>query len=270
MDVNGRLNEKLTRYKVVLGVVIIKAFVHSISSIYGLLFESFFESFKASKLDIATVMNLNVAFSNFSGIVAGFLVKSVSSRNVAILGSFCVSFGLISTTLVTSFHAMLLTYSVIVGIGSGLVILACFIAIIDNFPTGKNKAVGISMTGGLIGEILLPQVVGFLLLKSDFKITVIIVGLLILLSTSGAFLIPKKNRKNVEFSEETKLLIPRKQEKVSMIKIILKSTDVEIFKDYKFLILIIGMSVEHAVSADFGMIYPSFLKVFINYELSNK
>lgn len=247
-------------YKVVIGVIIIKTFVHSITTVYGLLFQPFFKSLRSTEVEVSIVNNLCVALSNFSGILAGFMMKKISTKSVAISGCLCVTIGLVTTSFAKSLNIVLITYSAIVGIGLGLVVPACFIAVIDSFPTGRNQAVGVSMTGAMSGEIALPQIVSYFLVKTGFSETVALIGLLVFLGSFGALLLPDTVNSSRRFSDEAKLLISKERD-MTLTQKIAKFVDLDILKDKSFLVLIIGMSCGHAVAADFGMIFPSFLKV---------
>lgn len=249
-------------YKVVLGVVIIGSLIRSISAVYGLLFEPYFKDLNASALDISTVMNFSIASSSFAGIVSGYLLKVISPRAVATSGCICVGIGLLMTSKVSDLGAVLITYSLLVGVGHGLVTPACFIAIVESHSSEKNRAVGLSNSGALLGEIVLTQIVGILLVKTNFSVTVSIIGILTLLSVSGASFFPKRSL--IEISDEQTQVIPlvqAKRKKKSLHHSIVSFLDLSLLKDYNFLILIIGMACEYTVSVDFGITFPFFLKV---------
>lgn len=232
---------------------------------YGLLFEPYFKDLNASTLDISTVMNVSIAFSNFAGIVSGYLLKVMSPRAVATYGCICGGIGLLMTSIVSDLGAVLITYSLFVGVGNGLVTTACFIAIVESHSSGKNRAVGLSNSGVLIGEIVLTQAVGILLVKTNFSITVSIIGILTLLSVSGALFFPMRKSLR-EISDEQKQITPllvqaEKKKTKSLYQVIVSFLDLNLLRDNNFLILIIGMACECTVSVDFAITFPYFLNV---------
>lgn len=261
MDLNGNLisNPNKIGYRVVLGVTIIKIFVRSITGIFGLLFGPLFEHFKSSEMEISMVMNLNLVLSNVAGLFVGFLTKLLSIRIIAFTGGLCVSFGLLMTSFASSLGEVFFTYSVMVGIGVGLVVPSCFLAIVTNFSTGQNQAVGFGMSGGLIGEILLSQIIGLIMVTAGFRKTIFIIGSFAFMGTFGAVLIPTKSSVTSRIlSEETKLLDEPKCEEKS----IAKKFGFDMLRDKRLVTLISGVSIGCVIAADFGLIFPFFLKVF--------
>jgi MFS family permease len=176
------------------------------------------------------------------------------------------------TAFVSSFGAIIFTYSILVGIGIGLISISCLLAVLSCFENqGRNQAVSISMTGSTFGDIILPQIVGYLLMYYGFKTAVFSIGILALLGTFSAMLFPsgKLNLTQSGPYETTNLLEnPKKTKKesdvpenTSTLKKIACFMDLLLLKDKKFLILTLGISIGYTVNADFGLIFPLFLKV---------
>jgi MFS family permease len=257
MDANSKPVTKYTisNYKVVLGVIIIKIFNRSVTSVFGLLFEAFFWRLKSSQVEISSVMNATYVISNIAGIFSGFVTKFVSTRNIAIFGTLCVSFGLILTSFVSSFAAVIMTYSLLVGGGVGLVSISTFLAITDCFTEKRVQAVAISSAGGVVGDIVMPQLVGFFLVHVRCETTILLTGVVALLGTIGSFLLAKRKEENVIASEETPLITEQKSRNL------LESMDLDLLTEKDFLIRIFGLSLSFVVCADFDLIFPFFLKV---------
>lgn len=62
------------------------------------------------------------------------------------------------------------------GLGLGMIASGTFLAINDYFTTKKSTAVGISMAGTAIGQMVMPTFIGMLLSKYDFSGTTLILG----------------------------------------------------------------------------------------------
>lgn len=76
----------------------------------------------------------------------------------------------------------------LLGIGLGLIASGTFLAINDWFTTKKSTAVGISMAGTSLGQMLMPIFLGKLLEKYGFKGTALTVGLMCYSGFFGALL----------------------------------------------------------------------------------
>lgn len=268
---------------VVFGAQIINIFNQALISVFGLMFGTFFLQLNESKARIALVMNLSSVFLNLSGLVTGPVLKTFSPRQVAICGCLLTSFGLILSSLTSSLVQIIFTYSFMVGIGLGLTGPAIFVAVNSYFTTKRQRAISLAMAGTGFGQMILPQIVGFLLIQYGFKGTVLIMGSLSLQGVIGAALFhPVKwhmKQKNIyhEVLTETTPLILSKRVSIESIfempeysepsfwKRLSHLMDLSLLKDLRFLILNFGLGAGYAVSIDFALILPFFLQVFLNF-----
>lgn len=74
------------------------------------------------------------------------------------------------------------------GLGLGLIFPSTFVAVKDYFSTNRGRAVGLSMAGTGLGQMLMPQLVGFLLNEFGFAWTTRIIGVLCLHGAVGSLL----------------------------------------------------------------------------------
>jgi MFS family permease len=274
MDSTARKN--IVGYKVVLGVIIIRIVNRSVPNVFGLLFERFFKKLKSSPLEISFVSNLTLIIFNFTGIIAGWMLKAIPIKLVTISGTLLVSCGIILTSFVHSFDSFVFTFSVIVGLGLGLLSISSLLAVLKCFDgAGRNQAVGISLTGSKIGDVILPQIVGYLLKFYGARATVFVIGVQALLGTLSTFvLFPSKlsmSAKPLANEEEHHLLEKPDQsgkeiidiENQTVLKKISSFMDLSMVKDKEFMVLVIGIAIAYSVNADFVLILPLFLKVTI-------
>lgn len=82
------------------------------------------------------------------------------------------------------------------GLGLGLIYPASFVAIKTYFSTRRGRAVGISMAGTGIGQMVMPQIVRVLLDEFGFAWTVRIVAVLCLHGVVGSLLYQVKINKS--------------------------------------------------------------------------
>lgn len=266
---------------VVVGGTIINMFNQSLLSVFGLLFGSYFTALNESKTRIALVMNLCSAFLNLTGLITAPLMKKFSPREVAIYGCSLVSVGLMLSALTTSLTQMVFTYSLLVGVGLGLLGPSIFISLSSYFTTRKSRAVALTMAGTGFGQMLLPQIVRLLLMEYGFRGTTLLIGSLSLHGIVGACLFQpvewhlKRRRSDREEMKETEPLLRHISSSTTIVVEnsdddsfwvkLARSLDLSLLKDPKFVILNFGLACAYTVSIDFTLILPFFLQVINRY-----
>jgi MFS family permease len=266
---------------VVFGATLINMFNQSLLSVFGLLFGGYFTALNESKVRIALVMNLSSTFLNLTGFLIGPLTKIFTKRKIAVTGCLLVSFGLMLSSITTSLNQVILTYSLCVGVGLGLLGPAIFISVSEYFTTRKSRAVALTMSGTGFGQMILPQVVKFFLMEYGFRGTILLMGGLSLHGVIGACLFQpvewhmRRRVKDTEEITESSPLMKRSpstsltfgningadENNISIWKKIQSSMDLSLLKDPRFVILNFGLACTYTVSIDFTLILPFFLQV---------
>lgn len=261
---------------VVAGATLINATNQAVMSVFGLLFGPHFVELRETRSRIALVMNLSCVFLNLSGLMTAPLLRRFSPRQVAILGCSLVGAGLMASSITTSLEQILVTYSLIVGFGLGLLTPSIFLSVSSYFTSKKSRAIGLTMAGTGFGQMLLPQIVKYFLVASDFHGAALFVGSLSLYGIAGAILFHPVEwhlRQQSDDGESQPLLnvkdsSPRaatewteNHRKVGMCTRISRSMDLSLLGDAKFMIVNVGLAIAYAVSIDFTLILPFFLQV---------
>ncbi|CRK94571.1 CLUMA_CG008072, isoform A [Clunio marinus] len=244
--------------EIVIGVVIINIFSRCINGVFGLLFKPFFKQLQSTPVEVMLILNICTAIYNFTAIISGFTMKSVSIRVIAVIGTICISLGLILTSFVSTWSAVVFSYSVIVGVGLGLLSPAVFLSLATTFKSGLNKAHGIGMAGIVVGDIVLQQLVGILLTHYEFDTTILVVGVVSLTGIFGAFLL--KSEHQVPPLPEERPLISSDEEKQTNSRNEGFLNDFHMLEDKNFLILLVGMSCGMTIAVDFAVQFPFYLK----------
>lgn len=240
------------------------------------MFGTYFSALNESEIRIALVMNLSTAFLNLTGLITGPLMKNFPPRIVAITGSLLVSTGLMLTSMTSTLNQVIFTYSFLVGIGLGLIGPSIFIAVSSYFTTKKARAFGFSMAGTGLGQMILPLIVRILLSLYGFRGTVLVMGSLSLHGVVGALLFQpvkwhmKQKSDNENVDEHTPLLSSSSTTSDSykmsdhdegFWKRIAQSMDLNLLKDFRFVLLNVGLACAYTVSTDFSLVLPFFLQV---------
>ncbi|KAJ8984423.1 hypothetical protein NQ317_012486 [Molorchus minor] len=268
-------------------------------SVFGLIFGDRLEEMSQGKATgFMLVMSVNVMVTNFSGLAVGPLMRSFPIRIIAICGILCVGSGMIISSFSTAIWHIVIGYGFFTGLGLGLLASVTFLAINNYFTEKKSTAVGLSMTGTSIGQMLMPGFVGWLLSEHGFSGTTLTLGFMSYTGLLGALLfeIPKKEEIKKEPEIKVLLDVPRPKSesngvisngietsyKASVIEFtssselanknsaepkttsnfrkIVNSLDLGLLKDFSFVHILSGLSVGYFSTVTFSTIFPMFLE----------
>lgn len=272
-------------WAIVAGAALTNIFNQSLVSLFGLLYGDKIHSITPSTGAAALIMNIASLFLNISGLLTGPLLKFYSPRALTMFATFISGSGLILSSFSTEIWHLLLSYSMCVGFGLGVIIQAQFNLINQYFSTRKGCAVGIAVAGTGTGQALMPHLVGYLLEFYGFSGAVLIMGGLAWNGLVGGSLFQpvdwhlakkKKNRKRnrvktpemvLEKVKQTndisqnKIQVRFKDRVKSLGKQISELLDLKLLCDPSFLILTLGLALAYTASINFSMIYPLYLQV---------
>lgn len=175
-------------WMVVLGVAITNMTNQSMVSVFSLLYRDRILAMGHGTTGAAVIMNLMSAVTNFSGFLIGPMIKQFSYRKAAFIGGILVATGVILTSAVRYMWQMIITYSILAGLGLGLLNPATFVAVNSYFNYHRGRAVGLGLAGTGLGQMAMPLVVRALMDEYGFIGTVLILGGLSLHSLVGASL----------------------------------------------------------------------------------
>ncbi|KAH6658411.1 major facilitator superfamily domain-containing protein [Truncatella angustata] len=157
-------------------------------SVYGLInssgvFESYFATNQLAEYDSSTIgwifsVYLFVVF--FAGIQAGPIFDRHGPRLLVAVGSVLVVASQMILGLCTQYYQILLTYSVLGGIGGALLNVPAYGIIAHYFKRRRGLATGIASTAGSVGGIMFPLLLRGLLPKLGFAWTTRIIGFILL------------------------------------------------------------------------------------------
>ncbi|XP_014487676.1 PREDICTED: monocarboxylate transporter 3-like isoform X2 [Dinoponera quadriceps] len=278
---------------VCLGSSLISISLRSLDPSFGLLFHDMLKDLNVDSTGTSIIMSILDAIVNFSGFIIGPLLKKYSYRQVALLGSFLSCSGLILTSRANSMLHIICTYSILVGLGTGLATTSSFVALNTFFNKKRGQAVGFSMAGTAFGMMLVPQMIHLLLNEYGFRGTTLIIGGWASHSIAGSCLlrpledrlpeqthgvIDKKSDEEREdeallrkgavgrresngalWTNEQNMTVESSPPRISLVKKLKESLDLDLFKDFTYLIIILGCSLFYVAETNFKLMVPFFL-----------
>ncbi|KAJ5773095.1 hypothetical protein N7457_007991 [Penicillium paradoxum] len=185
--VNGGLNAWLT---VLAGFCV---FVNS----WGLLttYGAFQEYYQTELLSdespstISWVGSVQATLIPMVGLATGPLVDAGYLRPLIVCGSFLTVFGMMMTSLATSYYQILLAQGFCVGMGGGISYIPALVVISTNFTTRRPIAIGCASIGSSVGAVIFPIMFRQLEPKIGFPWAVRCIGFISLLLAVVACLI---------------------------------------------------------------------------------
>ncbi|XP_032664228.1 uncharacterized protein LOC116840954 [Odontomachus brunneus] len=280
---------------VCVGSSLISISLRSLDPSFGLLFHDLLVDLNVGSTGTSIIMSVLDAIINFSGFTIGPLLKKYSYRQVALFGSLLSCSGLILTSRAGSMLYLICTYSVLGGVGTGLAIASSFVALNTFFDKKRGQAVGFSMAGTAFGMVLMPQLIHLLLNEYGFRGTTLIVGGWALHSVMGSCLlrplkilspIQPEEKKSDEEREDKALLTEKskiagrrssngsfwtneqdattfesssKPKNKSFAKKLMETLDLDLLKDFTYLIISLGCALFYVAESNFKLMAPFFL-----------
>ncbi|KAI9747493.1 MAG: hypothetical protein M1835_002065 [Candelina submexicana] len=130
------------------------------------------------------------AFVNWvCGVQVGPTFDAMGPRALIIAGTICTSIGVFSFSICTEYYQIFLSFSILTGIGSSLLLTPSMGCVAHWFNSRRGLASGIAFIGGGFGGVLFPLMIQSLLPRVGWGWSLRILGfiLLILCSISIAF-----------------------------------------------------------------------------------
>uniref|UniRef100_A0A1A9W685 Major facilitator superfamily (MFS) profile domain-containing protein n=1 Tax=Glossina brevipalpis TaxID=37001 RepID=A0A1A9W685_9MUSC len=135
----------------------------AITQQFGLIFRDHMIKLGITSPQLTAIINVQIAASSFSGLLNGPLFRRLTYRQVALIGSFLMFFGLFISAIADSFIFYILSYSCCYGLGRGLVLSASSLAVNTYFKEKRCTATAYQFGVSGIGPICLPYLTTYLL-----------------------------------------------------------------------------------------------------------
>lgn len=227
---------------------------------FGMMFEPFFNGNNESA-DI--VLNLFQFLTILTIIVTGFLLKDLSARNFVIIGSSMTFVGLVCCSVATSSVQLIFSFSIMVGIGLGLLNPAAFVAVLSCFTCKRTFVISIGFAALGFGQMIMPMIVKYALTTYGYSITLYITsGLAAIGLIGGNFLVPIKWKPCVQSDSESQPLLIRKPLiGSSILTDIIQATDLDLLWSFRYITIIFGLCVVYGSSTNFNITFPVYLRV---------
>jgi len=145
----------LIGWLIVLGSFICIAVLDGVGYTTGILLNSLMADLGSGRAEVSFSGSLQVGVYSISGPIVGRLVTEWGTRPVCILGACVASLGMLIASFGHSLGAVLVGYSVISGVGFGLMYLPSVVGAAPFFHKRRSLAIGICLCGSGVGTFVL-------------------------------------------------------------------------------------------------------------------
>jgi MFS family permease len=146
---------------------------------FGIFFKPMQVELGWSRADISWALFINQAIHGAGYVVVGSLVDRYDPRKVIPGFALCLLAGFILTSRAVALWQLYIAYGMIAGIGFGLGYSSLAGVIARWFEKKRGLALGIVSSGMAIGTILVPPVISYLIHKTDWRFTILTIGILL-------------------------------------------------------------------------------------------
>lgn len=175
-------------WMVVLGTFIIVTLLPSLGPSFGVLFSDYLVGAGTSSTKIAWIFNFQCFLWFISGILTRPLTQEFGWRLVGVTGSVMGSLGLMLSAVTPNPDFLFFSFSILTGIGGGLVTCQCFTILPHYFQRLRGLTNAFMMSGICLGQFLAPPVSRFLQDNFGFRGATLILGAIMLNASAGAAL----------------------------------------------------------------------------------
>ena len=168
------------------------AVIFGVSYSFAAFFENFSHEFSAQRADVSWIFGLCGLVYFVLGALGGLLADRWGPRLVCMAGMVLIALGLFLTSQAQSLGSIYFSYGILVGLGIAFVYTPSIASVQPWFKARRGLASGIASSGVGAGTLVLPLVVSLLLTHMDWResLRVMALGVLIL-GVSAAFLLEK-------------------------------------------------------------------------------
>ncbi|XP_060531883.1 monocarboxylate transporter 13-like isoform X3 [Cylas formicarius] len=184
---------------IVVSIVVINSSLLTLIQCFGIIFRDEFKEWNITSAQTSFLLHLQSSLYCSFGFFCSPLLKRYSMRMVAYIGATLMCSGIFLSSFATSYTYLMLSVSLLTGIGQGILMPVTYLATYTYFKKRLTIAVSLSVTGASISSIVMPKICDSLLTYGGRRTTVLILFGVSLLSLLACYLLkPIKSKKATE------------------------------------------------------------------------
>ena len=170
---------------------------------FGMLMEPLKSEMQEGNFGVASVGSIQIAVYLSSGPLVASLVTRYGARPVCITGSLLASLGLLAASYSQTVSHLLVSYSLVTGLGFGAMYIPGVVAAQAHFTTRRALATGLAVCGTGVGTLVLPPLLEFFIQQLGWRPAVRCLAAICLASVlCGAAMFPARAQAARDKEEE--------------------------------------------------------------------
>ena len=170
---------------------------------FGMLMEPLKSEMQEGNFGVASVGSIQIAVYLSSGPLVASLVTRYGARPVCITGSLLASLGLLAASYSHNVTHLLISYSLVTGLGFGAMYIPGVVAAQAHFTTRRALATGIAVCGTGVGTLVLPPLVEIFIEHLGWRGAVrCLAGICLASVLCGAAMFPARSEVDTDKEEE--------------------------------------------------------------------
>ncbi|CAL4122993.1 unnamed protein product, partial [Meganyctiphanes norvegica] len=165
---------------VVIGSTMVTCLTCMVGPCFGILYSESLAEMGATSSVVAWIFNIYQLIINLTGLMIGPLKEEIGFRKISIFGSLIASVCIMASSLANSPLTLLITFSILSGIGVGLAVNVGYIITPFYFDRHLGIANAFTMGGVCSGQFIGPPLIGHLINQYSSKGAALIFGGLVL------------------------------------------------------------------------------------------
>ena len=164
-------------WKIVIAMFWINTLLFGAAYVFGVFFKSLEADFHMTRAATSSIVSVYWVITAGVAVLGGWAFERFGPRLVLIM-AFITGLSLVLASQVHQIWQLFITYSLLLGLGTGALYVACMPLLFKWFERKRGLATGIALAGSSFGQVILAPLATFIILKSDWRIGFLVLGVI--------------------------------------------------------------------------------------------
>ena len=182
---------------IVAASLIVSSVLFGIRFSFGVFFKSLENDFGLTRAATSSVFSLYMIFFAIFAIISGWALDRYGPRRVVSLMGLFTGLSLLITSQANSLWQLFLSYSLLLGIGTGGTMPVLMSVVSRWFEKKRGLAVGLAASGSGLGILVLAPSAAYLISNSSWRMSYIMLGLISLAAVISSAMLLRKDPREI-------------------------------------------------------------------------
>ena len=161
-----------------MALFVIQATLLGTATSFGVFFKSIESEFNLTRAMTSAVFSVSMLLICVFSVLGGWAIDRYGPRIVFFLMGLSTGLGLLLTSQTNAAWQLFVTYSLLLGMGSGPIYVVTMSTILRWFDKRRGLAVGIAASGGGLGKVVMAPFATYLIARLEWRMSYIVIGLI--------------------------------------------------------------------------------------------